>query len=325
MDGPHLAERPPYEGLHPILGEVTLTEAVGGHPFLVGLTDEDLATVTSLAEPVAFLEDEVILTAGERSRYFYLLLSGSVSIELLHRQYTVNIQALGPGDAFGWSALLPQQDTLFQVRARERSGALRLDGGRLSAALRKDPRFAASMLRLTLGLVAGRMQATETRLGQMCGVRVKKKVAHSAVPSLNQLIKVCLDGELGYLTAAEHIHDAKLRVILSDFAIKRWEFAEALRVEVARLGGSPGGSGSISATLHRGWIAIKSGVSGGSPRAIIAACETGEDSARASYEAVAHSLLSGPTRSLVEEHWRAVEQARERLRQIQNQLASGVE
>jgi uncharacterized protein (TIGR02284 family) len=326
MDGPHLAKRPHYGGLHPILAEVTLAEAVRGHPFLVGLRDEDLATVTLLAEPVEFREDEVVLGAGERSRYFYLLLSGSASIELLHRQYTVNIQALGPGDAFGWSALLPHQDTLFQARARERTTALRLDVGRLSAALRKDPMFAADMLRRTLGLAAGRMQATETRLGEMCGVRVnKKKGAHSTVQSLNKLIEVCLDGELGYLTAAEHIHDAKLRVILSDFAIRRWQFAEELRAEVTRLGGSPGGSGSIPATLHRGWIALRSGVSRGSPRAIIAACKTGEDSARASYEAIVHSDLSGPTRSLVENQWHVVEQARERLRQIQDQLASGVE
>jgi CRP-like cAMP-binding protein len=144
----------------------------------------------------------------------------------------VNIQALGPGDAFGWSALLPHQDTLFQVRARERCAALRLDGGRLSAAFRKDSKFAADMLFLTLGLVAGRMQATETRLGEMCGVSVKKKDAQSPLQRLNKLIEVCLDGELGYLTAAEHIHDAKLRVVLSDFAIKRWEFAQELRAEV---------------------------------------------------------------------------------------------
>ena len=144
MDGPHLAKRPPHGGLRPILGEVTLAEAVRGHPFLVGLREEDLATITSFAAPVEFLEDEVVLTAGERSRYFYLLLSGSALIELRHRQYTVNIQALGPGDAFGWSALLPRQDTLFQVRAQERSTALRLDGGGLSAALRKDSKFAVT-------------------------------------------------------------------------------------------------------------------------------------------------------------------------------------
>jgi uncharacterized protein (TIGR02284 family) len=308
-----------------VLGEVTLAKAVQGHPFLAGFRDEDLATVTSLAEPLAFCEDEIVLKAGERSQYIYLLLSGSVSVELPHRHYTVNIQALGSGDAFGWSALLPHQDTLFQVRTRERCAALRLDGGRLSAALRNDPKFAADMLWRTLVLVVGRMQATETRLGEMCGVRVKTNAGQAAVHSLNKLIEVCLDGELGYRTAAKHMHDTKLQIVLSEFATTRSQFAEQLRAEVERLGGSPSGSGSMSASFHRGWIKLKSAVSGGSPRAIVAACETGEDSARASYEAIVHSGLSGPTRSLVENQWHAVEQARERMRQIQDQLASGVE
>jgi CRP-like cAMP-binding protein len=86
----------------------------------------------------------------------------------------VNIESLGSGDAFGWSALLPDQDTLYQVSARERSAASRVDGPRVYAALRKDPVFVANMLWQTLDLVAERMQATEVRLGEMCGARVKR-------------------------------------------------------------------------------------------------------------------------------------------------------
>jgi len=322
MNTTHRTELPRDGGLYPpILGEMTLAEAVQGHPFLVGLRDEDLTKVTSLAEAVEFGDDEIVLTAGERARYFYLLLSGSVSVELPHRHYTVHIQALGAGDAFGWSALLPHHDTSFQIRTRERCAALRLDGVRLCIALRKDPRFAADVLWLTLPLVAGRMQATETRLCEMCGVRVKKKGRHAAVQSLNKLIEVCLDGELGYRTAAEHINDAKLQIILSNLAIRRAQFAEELRAEVERLGGNPVESGSMSASLHRGWIALKSAIFGGSPKAILSACETGEDTARASYEAIAHCDFSRPTRSLVKSQWGEVEQARERMRQIQDQLA----
>ena len=84
------------------------------------------------------------------------------------------------------------------------------------------------------------------------------------------------------------------------------------------------GSGSMSASLHRGWIALKSAVFGGSPRAILSACETGEDSARASYEAVAHSDLSDPTRSLVKRQRDELERAPVRMREIQDQLACGV-
>ena len=196
---------------------------------------------------------------------------------------------------------------------------------RLSAALRRDPEFAAQILWITLPLIAGRMQATETRLCEMCGVRTKKKDGDAVSRSLNKLIEVCSDGELGYRFAAEYVNDTKLQIILSELAIRRSQFAEELRAEVERLGGNPVESGSVSASLHRGWIALKSVVFAGSPKAILSACETGEDAARTSYEATAHCDLSVATRSLVESQREEVEQARVRMRQVQDQLASGVE
>jgi len=80
------------------------------------------------------------------------------------------VQILSPGDAFGWSAMLDHHDALFHVRAREASRALCLDGERLSAALRADSQLAAELFGRTLHLVAGRVQATEARPGEMCGV-----------------------------------------------------------------------------------------------------------------------------------------------------------
>lgn len=144
-----------------------------GHAFLAGLPDCHLQTLATLAEEVNFEEDEVILRAGERSAHFYLLLSGSVCVEANARAIAVRVQALSAGEAFGWSALLDHHDTLFQVRARERSAALRLDGERLTAACRTDPALGAELLRRTLHLVAGRVQATEARLGELCGMRMR--------------------------------------------------------------------------------------------------------------------------------------------------------
>ncbi len=47
-------------------------------------------------------------------------------VQLRTPAYVVAVQALGPGDVFGWSALLEEHDTLFEVRAREATTALRL-------------------------------------------------------------------------------------------------------------------------------------------------------------------------------------------------------
>jgi CRP-like cAMP-binding protein len=154
---------------------MTLTDAVKEHSFLTNLSDSQAEKILALACEVRFHENELILTAREQSQYFYLLLEGTVCIEVAARSYAVCIQALGPGQAFGWSSLLEHHDTLFQVRAREECRALRIHADDLAGALRADPALAAEVLRRALNLAAERVMATEERLAELCGVRVTKK------------------------------------------------------------------------------------------------------------------------------------------------------
>src|SRR5262245_10833012 len=144
------------------------------------------------------------------------------------------------------------------------------------------------------------------------------------VQDLNKLIQVCLDGELGYRTAARKVSASKLRTIFADYAIRRSQFADELRAEVERQGGSAAYSGSLAASLHRGWISLSSSVSHGDTGAIVAACETGEDSARGSYEVILRSGISGNARSLVESQWKAIEYAQLELQHLKNQMAAGL-
>jgi len=154
------------------LGDPTLARVLRTHAFTQGFSESQVGTLATLASRVVFAENEVILLSGERSTSFYLLIAGSVAVELRTALYSVCVQALGPGNVFGWSALLDRQDTLFQVRARERTSALRLDGAALAAACRAEPELGAEIYRRTLQVVAGRVKASELRFAEMCGVKL---------------------------------------------------------------------------------------------------------------------------------------------------------
>jgi CRP/FNR family transcriptional regulator, cyclic AMP receptor protein len=156
------------------MGDMTLelTHALRNHSFVKGLSEAQLASLAGIAGEVTFEENDVILVDGQRSASFYLLISGSVAVELRAPRYVVCIEALGPGQVFGWSALLEHQDTLFQVRARERTTALRIDGAALKSKCHQDPALGTEILQRTLQVVAGRVKATEIRFAEMCGVRV---------------------------------------------------------------------------------------------------------------------------------------------------------
>jgi CRP-like cAMP-binding protein len=161
------------EGVSPAtkLGDTTLAPVLRAHAFTSGLTDPQVDALAALATQVTFEENQVVLECGERSTSFYLLVEGSVAVELRTPRYAVCVQALGPGQVFGWSAFLDDTDTVFQVRSRERSAALRLDGAALNAAFHTDSQLGVEILRRTLQVVAGRVKATELRFAEMCGVK----------------------------------------------------------------------------------------------------------------------------------------------------------
>jgi len=153
-------------------GDMTLHDALRDHAFARGLGEAQIATLASIASEVSFAEGEVILENGQRSQAFFLVLTGSVSVELCTANFIVSVQALGSGQVFGWSALLDHHDTVFQVRARENTTALRLGGEDLQAACQADPLLGKEILQRALAVVAGRVRATEIRFAEMCGIRV---------------------------------------------------------------------------------------------------------------------------------------------------------
>jgi uncharacterized protein (TIGR02284 family) len=139
---------------------------------------------------------------------------------------------------------------------------------------------------------------------------------------LNHLIAVAKDSELGYRTAAEHVDDSHLATIFADYAKQRAGFVEALAGEATRLlGDAPSENGTVMGSVFRGWMDVKSALTGGSPSAIVAACETGEDSAEAAYEKVVNLDVSGKMRSLVESQWNKIKEAHHRLLNLKAQFA----
>lgn len=141
------------------------------------------------------------------------------------------------------------------------------------------------------------------------------------ISHLNSLIETCKNGELGYAEAARLVDDTKLQTILEGYAKERAGFLRALQAEVKKLGGTPGESGSLGAALHRGWLEFKAAATLGDGGAILAACETGENSAWTHYKHVIDSEISGESRSMVEKQWGKVKEAIAHLQHLQGELS----
>lgn len=139
--------------------------------------------------------------------------------------------------------------------------------------------------------------------------------------TLNNLVETCKDGQNGFRTAAEGVKSSELIALFNTYSQQRGQFASELQNEVRILGGDPEKTGSTAAALHRGWINIKSTVTGEDEGAVISECERGEDSAVKAYEEALQKDLPANVRATVEAQFAKVKEAHDRIRSLEKSIA----
>jgi uncharacterized protein (TIGR02284 family) len=137
-----------------------------------------------------------------------------------------------------------------------------------------------------------------------------------AISVLNDLIETNKDGEQGFRTAAEHVENSELKTLFNILAQQRARFGSELNNEVLRRGGDPAKTGHVSGKIHRGWINLKSAVTGKSEKAIVDECERGEDSAKHNYEDALKKSLPSDLLSIIETQYMEVKAAHDSVRDL---------
>jgi uncharacterized protein (TIGR02284 family) len=139
----------------------------------------------------------------------------------------------------------------------------------------------------------------------------------NVISTLNNLIETCKDGENGFRTAADGVKNGELKTLFHTYSQQRGQFAAELQAEVRGLGGDPEKTGSVAASLHRGWINIKSTVTGEDEGAVISECERGEDSAVSNYQDALKENLPVNIREVIERQFAQVKEAHDRFRALE--------
>jgi uncharacterized protein (TIGR02284 family) len=107
------------------------------------------------------------------------------------------------------------------------------------------------------------------------------------------------------------------------YSRQRASFAGELQDEVRRMGGEPAEAGSVTASLHRGWMGLRAALTGDDDGAVLAECERGEDAAVAVYKAALDVDMPANVRSLVERQFAELREARQHIRGLDRPAGSG--
>jgi uncharacterized protein (TIGR02284 family) len=136
---------------------------------------------------------------------------------------------------------------------------------------------------------------------------------------IDNLIETLKDGQEGFKQAAEGVSDPKLKSLFREYSDQRSRFITALQTEARKFGEkAPETDSSAAGALHRGWINLKSAITGGDEHAILAECERGEDSAVEEYKKALDDGLSPSAQELVSRQFAEIKAAHDRIRNLRD-------
>ncbi|HEY6296515.1 MAG TPA: Crp/Fnr family transcriptional regulator [Streptosporangiaceae bacterium] len=144
--------------------EVTAA-ALAAHPFLHGMSRDQLTVLATAASDVTFSARHRLFADGGNATRFWLIQSGRVSLDLhIPGEGPAVIGTVGLGDLLGWSWLVPPYTWAFGAVAATRVEAFEFDAPAVRDHCAADPSLGYELTRRMTRVLAKRLQATRLRL-----------------------------------------------------------------------------------------------------------------------------------------------------------------
>jgi len=142
------------------------------------------------------------------------------------------------------------------------------------------------------------------------------------ISTLNGLIETLKDGQEGYKQSASGVDDPQLKTLFDTLSLQRSKFAGELQNEVVNMGDpDPEDASSVTGSMHRAWINVKSAITNRDRHAILAEAERGEDAAVSAYTDAMGKSLPAPIKEVVSRQAAEVKVAHDKIRALRDSTA----
>jgi uncharacterized protein (TIGR02284 family) len=138
---------------------------------------------------------------------------------------------------------------------------------------------------------------------------------------LNTLIATTLDSVKGYRDSAEESENSTHAQFFREMSEERSRVAADLQAQVRSLGGDPELESSTAGAVHRGWVDLKSAITGRDEQAIVNEVERGEDYIKGKFEtAMQDDDLSPAARGAIEKCFESIRKGHDRASQMKHAM-----
>ena len=139
--------------------------ALAAHPFLHGMSRDQLAVLAGSARDVCFPARHRLFEDGGSAARFWLIQSGHVSLDIhVPGEGPVVIETIGMGELLGWSWLFPPYRWAFGAVAAAPVEAFEFDAPAVRERCAADPDLGYELSQRITRVLAKRLLATRIRL-----------------------------------------------------------------------------------------------------------------------------------------------------------------
>jgi len=147
--------------------------------------------------------------------------------------------------------------------------------------------------------------------------RARQKTNKNNIDVLQAIIEKNYDARKGYRKAMMDIQDPELKSFMQQQALVRSSFTTTIDQEIRNLGETPIENGSVTATLRRTWIDIKSRIADNADDIIIEEIIRGEKAKVKEYKgALKNNLLAPETHNLLQSQLKSIKNTLKEVKQL---------
>jgi CRP-like cAMP-binding protein len=147
------------------MSEEEIGKRLARNDLFAGLDPDEIRFLSGCAKHRHFAKDHVVFRHGDKASSFFLIVSGTISIEVpAISGPTLFLQHLEAGQMLGWSWMIPPYKWSFLARAETDVEALEFDGVAVLARCEEDPKFGYHLLKAFSGLMSQRLAHARQRM-----------------------------------------------------------------------------------------------------------------------------------------------------------------
>ncbi len=141
-----------------------LFETLRSLTFCRGLSDDQVRSLLKLAKFEQFPSGTVIFNECDPATHCYLVISGSVFLEICGPDKCTTILTIGPGELLGWSTMLGAARLTATARCLEPTCVVEMVGAEVLALCDADPALGYQLMKCIAQALSGRLTATRLQL-----------------------------------------------------------------------------------------------------------------------------------------------------------------